>query len=356
MSRQIKKQNKEPIKVIYATAPIRINDIGGWTDTWFSGEGKVLNMGVSPLVKVRIDVFENKSGREDRVLVHAENYGETFLVNPENPNYNRHPLLQGAINSLPIPKGFELEISLSSHVPAGCSTGTSASVCVALLGGLDFLSPQRHPLDEIVALAHGVETEKLGLQSGIQDQICAAYGGICFIHMYNYPKANVMKLELEEALKQDLSQRLFLIYLGKAHSSSALHEEVIAFLEEKGSQFEIILELRDLAERAKDLLLRGDLDSFGKVMIENNECQRSLHSGLISEEADSVIEIAKKYKAIGWKVNGAGGKGGSLTLLAAQEEDLRKNMLRKIKSLKRGIKSIPISLAFSGLKVWEDKR
>jgi len=211
-------------------------------------------------------------------------------------------------------------------------------------------------LDEIVALAHGVETEKLGLQSGIQDQICAAYGGICFIHMYNYPQANVMKLELEEALKQDLNQRLFLIYLGKAHSSSALHEEVIALLERKGSQFKIIQELRDLAERAKDLLLKGDLDSFGKVMIENNECQRSLHSGLISEEADSVIEIAKKYKAIGWKVNGAGGKGGSLTLLAAQEEDLRKNMLRKIKSLKRGIKSIPISLAFSGLKVWEDKR
>ena len=151
-------------------------------------------------------------------------------------------------------------------------------------------------------------------------------------------------------------KRTFLIYLGKAHSSSALHEEVIAFLEEKGSQFEIILELRDLAERAKDLLLKGDLDSFGKVMIENNECQRSLHSGLISEEADSVIEIAKKYKAIGWKVNGAGGKGGSLTILAAQEEDLRKNMLHKIKSLKKGIKSIPISLAFSGLEVWEDKR
>jgi len=353
MKQRIKKE-KKPIKTIYSTAPIRVNDIGGWTDTWFSGEGKVLNMGVSPLVEVRIDVFENEKRKEDRVLVHAENYGDTFLVSPENPDYKVHPLLQGAINSLPIPKELELEISLSSHVPAGCSTGTSASVCVALLGGLDFLLPRRHSLDEIVALAHGVETEKLGLQSGIQDQICAAYGGVCFIHMHSYPKANVLKLELEEILKRDLNRRLFLIYLGKAHSSSALHEEVIAFLERKGSQFKIIQELRDLAERAKDLLLKGDLDSFGKVMIENNECQRSLHPGLISEEADAVIEIAKKYKASGWKVNGAGGKGGSLTILAAQEAGLRKSMLQEINSLKRGIKSIPISLAFSGLEVWED--
>lgn len=354
MGQRIKKQKKEPIKTIYATAPIRINDIGGWTDTWFSGEGKVLNMGVSPLVEVRIKVFKNKRRREDRVLVHAENYGDTFHVNPENPDYKIHPLLQGAINSLPIPKDFELEIILSSHVPAGCSTGTSASVCVALLGSLDFLSPRRHSLEEIVALAHGVETEKLGLQSGIQDQICAAYGGVCFIHMYNYPKANVTKLELEDALRQDFNKRLFLIYLGKAHSSSALHEQVIVFLERKGSQFKIIQELRDLAEKAKDFLLKGDLVSFGRIMIENNECQRSLHPDLISEEADSIIEIAKKYKASGWKVNGAGGKGGSLTILGAQEEELRNNMLRDISSLKRGIKPIPISLAFSGLQVRED--
>ena len=355
MKQRIKKKKKS-LKTVFATAPIRINDIGGWTDTWFSREGKVLNIGVSPLVEVRIRVFENEKRREDRVLVHAENYGDTFLVNPEHPDYNRHPLLQGAINSLPIPKELEFEILLSSHVPAGCSTGTSASVCVALLGGLDFLSPRRHSLDEIVSLAHGVETEKLGLQSGIQDQICAAYGGVCFIHMYNYPKANVLKLELKDTIKEDLNQRLFLIYLGKAHSSSALHEQVIAFLERKGSQFKIIQELRDLAERAKDLLLKGDLDSFGRVMIENNECQRSLHPGLISAEANSIIEIAKKYRAFGWKVNGAGGKGGSLTILAAREERLRKNLLQEISSLKMGIKSIPISLAFSGLEVWEDMR
>lgn len=348
------KNKRKTLKVIHSSTPLRINDIGGWTDTWFSGEGKVLNFAVSPKVEVQIQVFPNLKKRQERVLVRAENFGDTFRLNPEKPRYDQHPLLQGAINSLPIPEHFELEISLHSPIPAGSSTGTSASVCVALLGALDFLSPQKHSRDEIVSLAHRVETEKLEQQSGIQDQICAAHGGICFIDMYSYPQAHVFRLELEEKVREEVDRRLFLVYLGKAHSSSALHKEVIAFLERKGSQFEMIRKLRDLAQQARDTLLEGDIAAFGEVMIQNNECQRALHAQLISEEAHSVIEMAKEYKAPGWKVNGAGGKGGSLTILGSEESRMNAEMLKEINSLGKGIKSLPVSLSKTGLEVWEE--
>jgi D-glycero-alpha-D-manno-heptose-7-phosphate kinase len=341
----------KPIKTIHAIAPIRINDMGGWTDTWFAQQGKVLNMAVFPLVEVRIQVLENKEKADQRVLVRLENYGESLWIKPENPAYDQHPLIQGAINSMPIPKDVMLHVSLFSHVPAGSSTGTSASVCVTLLGALGQLSGQNHQAHEIAYLAHRVETEKLGLQSGIQDQMAAAHGGICFIDMFQYPEATVAKLDLDEALLEELSLRTSLIYLGHSHSSSAMHEEVIAFLEEKGAQFTIIQALRSLAEQAKDHLLEGDLEAFGDVMIRNNECQRSLHSGLISEEADSVIAVAKKHGAVGWKVNGAGGKGGSLTILSSQDEKKREGMLEEINSLGKGIRSIPISLARFGITV-----
>jgi len=299
-------------------------------------------------------VFENREKREERVFVRVENESDVFFVNPEKPTYDRHPFLQGAINSLAIPKEFELDITLWSHVPTGISTGTSASICVALLGALDRLTSQRHPLDELVSLAHRVETEKLGLQSGIQDQICAAFGGICFINMYRYPKAHVLKLELEENIKQELIKRLCLIYLGETHSSSVVHDEVISFLDRESSQFKILKKLRALADRAKNCMLQGDLASFGKLMTKNNEYQRSLYSRLISREADLVIGVAKKYKAAGWKVNGAGGDGGSLTILGNQEKNLREQMLQEINTLGRDIRSIPISLNFSGLKVDEE--
>jgi D-glycero-alpha-D-manno-heptose-7-phosphate kinase len=342
------------LKTIHAIAPIRINDIGGWTDTWFAQEGKVLNMSVFPLVEVRIKVLGNKENIDQRVLVRLENYGEALWINPEKPIYDQHPLIQGAVNSFPIPKDVILHINLYSHMPAGSSTGTSASVCVALLSALDQLHSRTHSAHEIAYLAHRVETETLGLQSGIQDQLAAAYGGICFIDMHKYPAANVTKLDLEESLIEKLSQRISLVYLGQSHSSSAMHEEVIAFLEKKGAQFTIIQALRALAIQAKNHLIDGNLEAFGEVMIQNNECQRALHSELISEEADAVIKIAKKYKAAGWKVNGAGGKGGSLTILGNSDDRLREIMLEEINSLGKGIRSIPISIAQFGVTVQEE--
>lgn len=340
-----------PVKTIHAIAPVRINDIGGWTDTWFAQQGKVLNMAVFPLVEVRIKVLENREKIDQRVLVRLENYGESLWIKPENPAFDQHPLIQGAINFMPIPKDVMLHISLFSHVPAGSSTGTSASVCVALLGALSQLSAKTPSPLEIAYMAHRVETEKLGLQSGIQDQMAAAHGGICFIDMFQYPEATVTKLDVKEAILEELSQRVSLIYLGQSHSSSAMHKEVIAFLEKKGAQFSIIQALRSLAVQAKNHLLEGNLDALGDVMIQNNECQRSLHSGLISEEADAVIAVAKKYEAVGWKVNGAGGKGGSLTILNHHEETRRAEMLEEIHALGKGIRSIPISPARFGMTV-----
>ena len=37
---------KTPRRVINAMAPIRICDLGGWTDTWFAETGAVFNIGV----------------------------------------------------------------------------------------------------------------------------------------------------------------------------------------------------------------------------------------------------------------------------------------------------------------------
>jgi len=346
-----KKQERNLIRTIRSHAPVRINDIGGWTDTWYSKKGKVLNMAVSPGVEVKIKVFENIEHEEKRVSVYAENFGDLFLVDPEHPKYDQHPLLQAAINSIQIPRDFKLDIKIYSPIPAGSSTGTSGCVCLSLLGALDSLFSQHRSAKELASLAHRVETENLGWQSGIQDQICAAYGGVCFIDMYSYPHSNVSKLELSPQVEKALDDQLCLIYLGSGHSSSALHEEVIRFLEEKGSRFKPIDKMRELAMEAKDFLIQGDLHSFGKIMIENNECQRSLHPSLISGQAESVIQIAKKHQALGWKVNGAGGEGGSLTLLSAEEENQKTKMLEEINSLGKGIQSIPISLNLQGLGV-----
>lgn len=41
-----------PLYTLHAQAPIRICDIGGWTDTWFAKYGSIFNIAVSPYAQV----------------------------------------------------------------------------------------------------------------------------------------------------------------------------------------------------------------------------------------------------------------------------------------------------------------
>jgi D-glycero-alpha-D-manno-heptose-7-phosphate kinase len=341
-----------PVRIIHARAPLRVNDIGGWTDTWFARRGRVLNLAVGPPVEVQIRAV--RGGRTGpRVLIHAENYGLTFRVDPGRPSRSFHPLLQMAVQTLPPPPGLSVEIRLHSPVPAGISTGTSASVCVALLGALDALRGGRLGPAALAALAHRVETEKLGLQSGIQDQICAAYGGVCSIEVRRYPAARVERLRPDAGLLRELERRLCLVYLGRPHSSSDIHERVIARLEKEKGRSQALERLSGLVLRGRRSLLGGDLEAYGEVMIENNEAQRALHPGLVSDRADRVIAVARSHRASGWKVNGAGGKGGSLTVLAAADDGLRRRMIAAVLELGGGIRHLPLVLSQAGFQAWD---
>ncbi len=224
---------ERPERVLRARAPLRANDIGGWTDTWFAGRGRVLNLAVAPPVEVRVEVFGNRGAVPERVRIRALNFGETFSFVPEEPGpaSGLHALLRHAVGAFTIPKELRFEISLSSPVPPGFATGTSASVCVALLGVLDRLTGGDRALDEIAALAHKVETQKLGRQGGIQDQIAAARGGVNFIRVTHYPASEVETFTLEPRTRAALDRRLRLVGLGGSRDSSALHERVIAKFE-----------------------------------------------------------------------------------------------------------------------------
>ncbi len=344
-----------PDRVIHARAPIRINDIGAWTDTWFAGRGRVLNAAVLPGVEVQIEVFPRRSKAGSRVAVHAENFGETFRMDPGRPRREPHGLLQFVVGSLPPDPDLALEIRLHSSIPAGISTGTSAAVCVALLGGLNALRARPLAWAELARLAHRVETEKLGQQSGIQDQIAAAHGGISFIAMDRYPEARVSSVRLGSALWSEMDRRLCLVYMGAPHRSTDMHEKVIAELEQSGSLLkrEVLKRLADAAVEARGALNAGDLDAFGAAMVHNNECQRALFSGLVSPAADAAAAVARGHGAAGWKVNGAGGRGGSLTVLAAADDGLRRRMIAALEGLGRGIRVLPTSLSPRGVHAWE---
>lgn len=344
-------ESEKPLRVVSSVAPIRIADLGGWTDTWFAKFGKVLNIAVYPYAEVQIHVFE-RDGRPP-VEIHAENYGERYTLDSVGGVYDRHPLLEAALEFMGIPTNLALRINIFSEAPAGCSTGTSASVSVALIGALDRLRPGRLTPHEVARAAHRIETELLGQQCGVQDQLSSAFGGINFIEILDYPHSIVSPIHLPNSLHWELERRLSLIFLGQSHSSSEVHKKVIQALESEGPNSPRLDALRQTPVQARDALYLGDFSAFGRTMIANTDAQAALHPALVSPRHQAVIETAKKFGAIGWKVNGAGGDGGSVTVLSDSNSSRKRDMIRAIEEDVPGTKDIPIYLSRFGLRVWD---
>jgi D-glycero-alpha-D-manno-heptose-7-phosphate kinase len=332
--------------LINSVAPIRICDNGGWTDTWFARHGQIFNIAVWPCAEVQVRVRPLDG---PRITIHAENYGERYSMDAPRGQYSKHPLLEAAFDAMSIPGDIAIEVSIYCEAPAGCSTGTSAAVSVALIGALDCLTPGRKSPHEIAQIAQQIETQRLGQQCGIQDQLASALGGINFIQMDAYPHATVHPIPLPQETGWELEARLSLIYVGDSHSSSAVHEKVIASLSPEDPR---LAPLRLTAANSRDALVAADWAGFGRAMIENTEAQRGLHPDLIGRAHQRIIDIAQEHGALGWKVNGAGGDGGSVTLLSGADRSAHRSLLRTIAADTPRFQSIPIRLSPTGLRRW----
>lgn len=301
---------------------MRVLDAGGWTDTWFARTGKVCHVAAGPGAEVFARrTFPDRAGARDgatTVQLRVPDFAEEYRFSTEAPP-GRHPLLEATLCRW-APRGVDLEVHLGSDVPPGSSLGTSATVVVALLTALHALSGNNVEQPDLARAAHEIETLDLHLQSGVQDQAAAAFGGANVVDIALYPRFNVSPLCVPAQTWDALGRRVVTVYLGARHDSSAMHETVIKRLAGDDEYAERLLApLRAAAEDAASALEQGDIDAYGEAMIANTRGQRGLHPALVSELAQEVIDLGCRHGAVGWKVNGAGGDGGTVTLIGPDD-------------------------------------
>jgi D-glycero-alpha-D-manno-heptose-7-phosphate kinase len=312
--------------VIVSHAPVRIADLGGWSDTWFAKSGVVSNVAVSPGVTVRLRTDSSLGPDEIRVRSLADERIERCST-PSEWNDQLLGLLFAHDT------GGRMEVTVDSTVPAGSGLGTSASVAVAVVAALDAMHGRERNQLEVAVQAHKREIAT-GRQSGVQDHAAAALGGV---HRWaiEYPSFFPHDRLTDDSFLGSLDQRLLAVYLGTPHESSQLHEMVIRDLESPRSQgADLLLEpLRVAAGAGHRALLRGDFASYGQAMVACHEGQRRLHPELISDLADHVVSSVALVGAAGWKVNGAGGTGGSLTVLCGDDPNQRDALMQVINAI-----------------------
>ena len=337
-------KNREAMKkekVFFARAPVRICDIGGWTDTWFYENGAVLNMCVDLYSYVRIHLRDDQS-----INIISENLDlNTRIRDYRKIEYDGTlDLLKAAIKCMNIKTG--MDIYVKADAPPGSGTGTSASVAVSLLAALSRVSDVFLLPFELAELAHKLETEELGLESGVQDQFASDYGGVNFMKI-DYPSVQISRIPLERKLICELESQFILVYLS-SRSSSKMHKAVLKNFQNKDHKtLQAFKKLEECAYQMKKAIFAANLGKIGRIMTDNWEAQKHLHPLMVNEQIKKIENLAQDEGALGLKCNGAGG-GGSALILA----DIGKEYTLKKKLKKNGFELLPIKLNFQGVETW----
>ena len=326
------------LKKILSRAPVRICDIGGWTDTWFYQKGTVFNMCVDLYSYILLN--ENSS---QEIRIFSDNLGiQTTIPDFNSIEYDgKLDLIKAGIKALEIRKG--LTIHIKTEAPPGSGVGTSASLAVALLSALAKIANLSLSPKEIAKLAHTLEVKELEMESGVQDQYAAAFGGFNYLDI-DYPSVNIENIQVKESRVLELENQLILLFIG-TRSSSKMHKAVIENFEKGDSKTINSLNIiKNCAKKMKSVI-NSDIEAIGQVMNENWNAQKNLHSLMTNPIIKKAESIASKNSSLGFKVNGAGG-GGSITVLSSIDKtyDLQKEFL------KHDFNILPCKLCFEGVK------
>jgi D-glycero-alpha-D-manno-heptose-7-phosphate kinase len=333
-----------------ARAPVRFCDLGGWTDTRIVPRGAVLNFAARLYTYVTLTVKEGQSGF---TLESLDTEQSVHFEDIRRVEYDGVlDLLKAAVARVGIEtrrSGVysmrrEVKVLVRSDAPPASGLGSSAALGVAAIGAMSLFNG-RHLLPYDVAReSQLLEVQELKLEAGVQDQLASAYGGVNFMEV-EYPNARVLPMALSRSVLCELEDRFVLVYTGRSHFSSAMHQKVINEADQHRKNFE---ELAQAAVMGKEALLAGDLDAFAAAMNANWEAQKGLHPEITTPEIEALHRAVFEAGAIGFKANGAGG-GGTVTILA--QRDHTHLVGRAVARL--GMTVLPSQIDMTGLQVWD---
>lgn len=294
--------------IIRARAPLRVSFGGGGTDVEpFCVEkgGIILGSTINKYAYCSIIPKETND-----ITVHSLDFDMTVKYN-KNDTYKydgKLDLVKAALNSMNINQGCD--VYLQCDAPAGSGLGTSSTVMVALIAALAKWQGIYLDAYELADLAYHVEREELGIAGGYQDQYAATFGGFNFIEFHGRNKVVVNPLRIKKDFINELQYNLLLCYTGNIHvSANLINDQVKNYKSNNQEVIDALLEVKALGYAMKDELLKGNLNSFGKLLDYGWQCKKKTSSKISNPNIDELYNEAIKAGALGGKLLGAGAGG-----------------------------------------------
>jgi D-glycero-alpha-D-manno-heptose-7-phosphate kinase len=303
--------------MIYARAPLRISLGGGGTDlpSYYRARGGFLIAGaIDKYVYLLVhDVFQKRYRLKYSQMEEVDAIDEI-----------KHPIIREALREHW--RGAPLEIASVADIPAGTGLGSSGAFTVCLLKALATAGGRPTTPGWLAEEACRIEIERLGEPIGKQDQYASAHGGICTYTFRADGGVDVEPLAISDETAKALNRHLLLFYTGETRSASViLADQNSKTIRADAAMLKNLDHTKELAFRARDLLLAGDLEAFAADMHEHWENKRSRSPGITNQRIDTLYETARANGVIGGKLVGAGG-GGFLLVFSTDPDRTRTAM------------------------------
>jgi len=332
--------------MLIVRSPVRISFGGGGTDLPAYYEefgGAVLSSSIN---KYFYTILKKRSDGKIQVISSDLRVTETWQdISRMQIKHSELEIPLAAIKELGC--DISVDLFLASEIVAGTGLGSSASVCVGVLKTLATYMDLPLSKYELAEKAHHIARNILGKPVGKQDEYAAAYGGLNFINFNQDGSALVEPVSMRSDLLREFQGNLMLFFTGIAHNSwKLLEEQEQSTRKGTGQAIDSLHEIRALADRMRDVLLKGDFLSFGAMMHEGWQAKKKISSQISTSIIDNAYDAAMQNGALGGKVTGAGG-GGFLLIFC--EEDRQNDVRRALGEL--GIREMGFELDFDGAHV-----
>jgi len=201
----------------------------------------------------------------------------------------------------------DVEISISSDLPSFTGLGSSSSFTVGLLNALAAFQHKHRTRKQLASEAINLERNILREAVGCQDQVFAAFGGICRIDFHSDREFDVEKIVLSPKRLSELKKSLMLVYTGIKRRAYEIERRKIKNVELISDFLKAIHNQVDVAH--KIIVRNGNLSDLGELLHHSWCKKRNLDEGVSNPFIDELYDSARKAGALGGKLLGAGGGG-----------------------------------------------
>jgi D-glycero-alpha-D-manno-heptose-7-phosphate kinase len=198
--------------------------------------------------------------------------------------------------------------SISDIVTKGSGLGSSSAFTVGLVKALSTNKYDNSTRRYVAEIACEIEMNKCGYPVGKQDQYAAAWGGFNLFKFKKNGEVTVDELRLTNPHVQTLEKNLMLVYSGRSrNANNILQKQQKAMLDIE--KFNKVKRSKDKAFEAVDLLHKGKVDDFGRLLHDSWLDKKSVCEEITQNYFDEIYQTAIDAGALGGKLLGAGGGG-----------------------------------------------